>query len=166
MKPPIGKPYKGLRPWGHSAAGAGIPIGAAGIVVRTSRAYAGLSQRQLAGLTGYSPSTIARIESGGNYHPRWGQVLLCVHQSGLRVALVSPAGEVFDTAPLVLERNAGGRRYPAHLDVWRVERPGHWWAGDGFHRSTTWLSDCPPFSYALRRPSQDVDVPSDTAGSG
>ncbi|TDE15794.1 helix-turn-helix domain-containing protein [Jiangella asiatica] len=120
----------GDRPeWGHPGVRDGsvvYELWTAGAVLRTARAYAGLSQRELAERTGLAQSTIARIEAGRTV-ARWSVVFRCVLACELTFALLAPEGEVIGHEPLVVDRDAAGRRYPAHLRVRRVGRRSHWW---------------------------------------
>lgn len=95
--------------WGHVGVGkATIGFRYASAVIRTTRAYAELSQRELAERTGVSLSTISRIE-GNHGSPRWATVEQCVRACECRFALVTGDDEVIDYAPLVLERDRAGR---------------------------------------------------------
>lgn len=91
------------------------------------RSLAGLSQRELGARAGVDASTIARVEGGGPYRPSWSTIRDCVHAAGFRFALVDSTGEVVTAAWLVLDRDRSGRRFPAHLQTWRVTSPAHWW---------------------------------------
>lgn len=127
-----------------------LELWVAGTVLRTARAYARLSQRELAERTGFAQSTIARIEAG-RARAHWTVMIRCLRECGLRFALVAEDGEVIDHAPLVTARDAAGRRYPSHLKVRRVEKPEQWWNGGGRQPRVVPLSDCPPFTYRQRR---------------
>lgn len=139
--------------WGHPAVREGSfvnPLLSAGSVLRTARAYAGLSQRELAARTGHAQSTIARIEAGRT-SAHWPVLFSCLVACGLTFGLLAPDGEVIGHEPLVVDRDAAGRRYPAHL---RVSRVGHWGQPWRFrHYVPDVRVKTPPFAYRRRRRS-------------
>ncbi|PSK91417.1 helix-turn-helix protein [Haloactinopolyspora alba] len=147
-QPPL--TVSGWPSWGHPGAdrdpGTRIELRSAGVVLRTARAHAGLSQRDLAERARLAHSTIERIERNRS-SPRWSVINRAVATCELRFALVMPDGGVIDYAPLVLDRNAAFRRYPAHLMVYRVEKPHQWWNADGRQTRIVTLDECPPYSY-------------------
>ncbi|HET8987237.1 MAG TPA: DNA (cytosine-5-)-methyltransferase, partial [Humibacillus sp.] len=85
------------------------------LVVRVRR-MADLSQRDLAAQLGMSPSTVARIETGG-CSVSVGLLSRILGFAGLRLAAVGADGT--PVAPVAVDalRDNAGRRFPAHLDV-------------------------------------------------
>ena len=135
--------------WGHPGARDqrySVGLWDPATVVRVARAYAGLSQRELADRTGLALSTISRLESARS-SPRFSIVYQCIEICDLRIALIGTDAEVVTKAPLVLQRDAAGRHYPAHLKIYRVEKASQWWNGDGRQPRVVKLSECPPYSF-------------------
>lgn len=137
--------------WGHEGAPAVHRSGfrAAGAVLRTARAHAGLSQRELAERAGVALSSIVRTEAARSV-PGWNLITACLDACEMTLALVARDGQLVLTAPLVLERDAAGRHYPAHLPVWAVLRHEQWWDSHPLRRVPVPLDELPPYSFRRR----------------
>ena len=85
------------------------------LVMRVRR-MADLSQRDLAARLGMSPSTVARIETGG-CSVSVGLLSRILGFAGLRLAAVGADGVAVSPVPVDTLRDNGGRRFPSHLDV-------------------------------------------------
>lgn len=87
----------------------------AGVVLRVRR-MADLSQRDLAGMLGVSPATVARWESGAR---RVELVALeaVLDIAGLRLGVVDNRSQEILPVSADAVRDNAGRRFPAHLDV-------------------------------------------------
>jgi HTH-type transcriptional regulator/antitoxin HipB len=85
------------------------------LVMRVRR-MADLSQRDLAARLGTSPSTVARIETGG-CSVSVGLLSRILGFAGLRLTVVAADG--VPVTPVAVDglRDNAGRRFPAHLDV-------------------------------------------------
>jgi glycine hydroxymethyltransferase len=127
--------------------------GLAGDLVRQARRSADLSQRELARRAGVPQSTVGRIESGEARCPRWITMVGLMHAAGCRLTLVT-GHEVAGTGRLG-ERDRGGRRYPAHLDVRPVTTFGTWW-GDWQLLST--LAEKAWYLSPRQRPAHTFDL--------
>ena len=90
--------------------------GEAGRYVVRVRRLADLSQRDLAGRVGLSPSTVSRIESG-LIAPTLDLYQRMLALAGLRLAVLDAAGREVAPVPVDTVRDNQGRRFPAHLDV-------------------------------------------------
>jgi len=111
-----------------------------GRALRTARRRRGLSQRELAQKIGVSKSRLARLESdaGPQSLEMVAQVLMA---SGFRLEVIDTSrtapqeGDAAAAAQLEL-CDASGRRFPAHLDAYRVEYPATYW----FVRNGGWTT--------------------------
>src|SRR3954453_6103652 len=100
-------------------------------MVRAVRRERRLSQRELATRSGVRASTIARIESGATPTPSLALLERIIPAGGYALVVVDRKGWVLnpgDDQHGVLDR--GGRRYPAHLPIFRLKDRGEdWWGG-------------------------------------
>ncbi|RIQ34806.1 XRE family transcriptional regulator [Jiangella rhizosphaerae] len=137
--------------WGHQGADPlfRVALSTAGSVLRTARAYAGLSQRELAERAGVALSAIVRAEAGRTA-PRWHLMMTCLETCGLRLAVVTREGELVIHAPLVLVRDAADRHYPSHLPVWKVKRDVDWWDSHPLRRVPVPREQMPRYSFRRR----------------
>ncbi|SDU74582.1 helix-turn-helix domain-containing protein [Jiangella alkaliphila] len=143
--------------WGHEGAHPSVraALFVAGTVLRTARAHAGLSQRELAERAGVALSSIVKTEAARSV-PSWSTMMTCLEACGVRLAFVTPDGEVVLTAPLVLAPDAAGRHYPSHLPVWAVERDEQWWDSHPLRRAPVVPRErIPRYSYRLRSPGDE-----------
>jgi transcriptional regulator with XRE-family HTH domain len=85
------------------------------LVMRVRR-MADLSQRDLAARLGMSPSTVARIETGG-CSVSVGLLSRILWFAGLRLEAVGADGAAVSPVAVDTLRDNGGRRFPSHLDV-------------------------------------------------
>jgi transcriptional regulator with XRE-family HTH domain len=124
------------------------PRSLAGEILRASRAYAGLSQRELAAKLGVARSTIGRVEGNRGAAPGW----------SLMVRAVSACECLISIAPYdALEswrwefehvRDLAARHFPAHLEAWRLARPSEW---SSFHKYSCFANPpIPVYSYWMR----------------
>ena len=113
----------------------------AGVQLRRARRIARLSQRELAARAHVPLSTLTRIEAGTTADPRIGTVAALFAAAGCRLTVLSQAHEELPDHPWETHRDYGVRHYPAHLDLWPVNRPYavhdpiDWW---GWYRSWAW----------------------------
>jgi transcriptional regulator with XRE-family HTH domain len=96
-------------------------------MIRALRHFADLSQRELAARAGISKSLLADIETGDVASPSYPTILRLVEVAGLRLVVADQLA-----LPLVARAfddvvDAGGRRWPAHLDVVAVRKDSDWW---------------------------------------
>ncbi|GAA2707095.1 GNAT family N-acetyltransferase [Micromonospora olivasterospora] len=131
-------------------------------MLRALRRRADLSQRELAARARIPKSTVARIESGRGGDPRFRTVERLVEAAGGRLVIghEPPAGVApVPGVPHDGMRDEAGRRYPAHLDVWKVEQPrdwpGAWWAEWWNLPPERWPRPLPPGTYELKRSYRD-----------
>ena len=111
-----------------------------GRALRTTRRRRGLSQRELAQKIGVSKSRLARLESdaGPQSLEMVSQVLMA---TGFRLEVIDTTrtapqeGDAAAAARLEL-CDASGRRFPAHLEAYRVEYPPTYW----FVRNGGWTT--------------------------
>jgi transcriptional regulator with XRE-family HTH domain len=123
------------------------------------RRWRGISQRELADFAGVRRSTISRIESGQTARPSLELMDRIVRAGGFALVIA-------DVHDRLLElddhrgrlRDRGGRRYPAHLELFKVRWGGPpWW---GWSR-IAWLETdqaCPEWSF-YRRPTHGYAPP-------
>lgn len=111
-----------------------------GRALRTARRRRGLSQRELARRIGVSKSRLARLESdaGPQSLEMVSQVLMA---SGFRLEVIDTSGtppqESDAAAAALLELcDASGRRFPAHLNAYRLAYPPTYW----FVRNGGWTT--------------------------
>ncbi|HTF46614.1 MAG TPA: helix-turn-helix transcriptional regulator [Pseudonocardia sp.] len=103
----------------------GLPI--AGLV-RAVRRRADLSQRELAGRAGVSPSSVSRLEAG-TLTPSLGMLSRLMRVADVRLVAVDSDGHVIPPVRCWADtRDGADRHYPAHLDTILDPRPGEWWA--------------------------------------
>ncbi|MGW5556008.1 GNAT family N-acetyltransferase [Micromonospora sp. NPDC003944] len=134
-----------------------------GLALRALRRRADLSQRQLAERSGVPQPTLARIESGRAVDPRLRTVERLVRAAGgqLTIGIPAPTSGTADLTPVPHDdmRDQGGRRYPAHLDVWPVHEPrdwpGAWWAEWYRLPPERYPLPLPPAAYELNRRYRD-----------
>lgn len=114
------------------------PGGVSGLVRRVRRILQ-VSQRGLAERLGVSQSVVARWETGRT-SPVADELVIMLRMAGLRMLVTLAADEPVDVGarahaagpPAVVEpmradgaRDRGGRRFPAHSDIYATE----WWGG-------------------------------------
>lgn len=141
----------------HADAAAGMdePVGTAnphelaGAMLRSMRAYAGLSQRELAAKAGVSVSTVSRTEGRGGAPPSWDSMVRLARACGCSVWFGIPDSATVATSwPFEAARDSGGRHLPAHLAVWRLGRAREW---SSFHKYSCFADPpFPPYSYTMR----------------
>ncbi|MGH8825538.1 MAG: helix-turn-helix domain-containing protein [Jiangellaceae bacterium] len=123
----------------------------AGAMLRSMRACAGLSQRELAAKAGVSVSTVSRAEGGGGASPSWHSMVRLAQACGCSIWFGVPNGALAETAvpwPFEAVRDNGDRHLPAHLDVWRLTRAREW---SSFHKYSCYADPpFPPYSYRMR----------------
>jgi transcriptional regulator with XRE-family HTH domain len=113
----------------------------AGVQLRRARRIARLSQRELAARARVPLSTLARIEAGTTADPRVGTLAALLAAAGCTLTVLSRAREELPEHPWEALRDYGVRHYPAHLDLWPVNRPYathhgvDWW---GWYRNWAW----------------------------
>ncbi|MGY1748363.1 helix-turn-helix domain-containing protein [Modestobacter sp. SYSU DS0511] len=107
-------------------------------LLRRIRRRGDLSQRDLARQLGVSVGAIGQAESGRRDVPAR---LLCRAATlvGLRVTLADQTGTEVPAMALDAVRDAGGRRYPAHLDTRFGDQD--WWHGEQrYDRQQPWYT--------------------------
>jgi transcriptional regulator with XRE-family HTH domain len=131
-----------------------------GAVLRALRRRADLSQRELAIRAGVPAGTVARIESGRAADPKFRTVERLVQAAGAALIVGEPtrdreAGNGSGDG----QRDAAGRRYPAHLDVREVLTAkdwwGAWWAYWYDLPRERWPVKAPDLTYDLDRSRRD-----------
>ena len=122
----------------------------AGTMLRSMRAYAGLSQRELAAKAGVSVSTVSRVEGRGGAPPSWESMVRLAGASGCSIWYYVPDQASAGTSwQFEAVRDQGGRHLPAHLDVWRLAKAHEW---SSFHKYSCYANPpFPPYSYSMRR---------------
>ena len=98
-----------------------IPPFDAGPWVRRARRLTGLSQRAYARKAELSESALARIETG-EVDPKLGVLVRLLSVAGFTLVAVTEDGEVLVPFDVDGVRDLGGRRYPAHKQVFRLMR--------------------------------------------
>jgi transcriptional regulator with XRE-family HTH domain len=128
-------------------------------LLRQARRRSGLSQRELARRAGVSSGLVGRAESG-DLTPALGTLLQLLAATGLHLVVVDAEGRV--VRPLEEfpgARDAGGRLYPAHLDLVIDPDPVEWWGAryglarppQTFHRDLEDVGQQLKDSYNTRR---------------
>jgi transcriptional regulator with XRE-family HTH domain/N-acetylglutamate synthase-like GNAT family acetyltransferase len=97
--------------------------------LRALRRRADVSQRQLAASSGVPAATIGRLEAGAATDPKLRTVERLVRAAGARLAIVDVDGTEPASLSIDAYRDAGDRRYPAHLDP----RPQTRWRRRAWH---------------------------------
>ena len=103
-------------------------LGNAEELLRAARRAGDVSQRELAAQSGVTKSVIARIETG-DVDPSFGTILLLLAGARCELLVLDPYGIPLSPAWTEHLRDQGGRRWPAHLDVRRVDTARDWWFG-------------------------------------
>lgn len=106
--------------------------------LRRLRRSADLSQRELAAAIGVSPAAIGHAEAGRRDLPV-GALARAAGLAGLRLALLD--GEGREALPMADDaaRDAGYRRFPAHLDT-RHSDQGWWHGPERYSRRQPWYT--------------------------
>jgi transcriptional regulator with XRE-family HTH domain len=143
----------------HAGAEGGLPTPSclqtdahelAGAMLRSMRAHAGLSQRELAARAGVSVSTVSRAEGRGGAPPSWESMVRLAGACGCSIWFHVPdQASAGSSWPFEAVRDEGGRHLPAHLDVWRLAKANEW---SSFHKYSCYSNPpFPPYSYSMRR---------------
>src|SRR6476660_4565168 len=107
-------------------------------MLRRIRRRADLSQRELAERCAVSQSMVAKVETGERDLPV-GTLVAAAQLAGLRLALLDDLGDEVSAMTDRAVRDAGGRRFPAHLDTRFGDED--WWHGDQrYSRSQPWYT--------------------------
>lgn len=129
-------------------------------LLRAVRKARRLSQRELASLAGVRPSTVDRIESGQSTAPSLAVIEKILHACGYRLAITGHEGRPFELdEPHGRLLDRGGRNYPAHLDLIRMDgMRTPWW---GWLRIAFYERDphVPEWIYHLRSGVSWLDPP-------
>ncbi len=120
-----------------------------GALLRAARRRGELSQRELAAAAGVGRTTVARLEGAADSDARWSTVVSLLAAADCAVVLTDGAGKAVSALEHERVRNAGGRHYPAHLNVRRVRHPWRDWA-QGPRYGTYATIPAPPWSYRTR----------------
>jgi transcriptional regulator with XRE-family HTH domain len=132
-----------------------------GVVLRSLRRTADLSQRQLAEAAGVPATTIARIESGRAVDPKFRTVERLARAAGAELTI----GQLDEVRPVLPHpdeelTDAADRHYPAHLDVRPVLTAADWWGAWWVHTSVLprarWPRESPDHTFDLRRDRRDA----------
>jgi transcriptional regulator with XRE-family HTH domain len=118
-------------------------------LVRRLRRLADLSQRELAGRAGLSPSTVSRIEAA-DLIPSLSVLQRLFACADLQLVVVDQEGRVVQ--PLreaEWGRDGRDRRYPSHLDTVVSPEPHEWWEQFGLARP-------PPETFIRDRGHRDL----------
>jgi transcriptional regulator with XRE-family HTH domain len=127
--------------------------------VRRARREAQLSQREMATKVGISKSALARIESGEG-EPSIATIFELLAVAGYFLIAVTPEGQLLRPFDVEGARDLGGRRFPAHRQVFRTMRgdfADYWWSlsrGDFFDVKPSDARDLPP--RGRRRPQPRI----------
>jgi transcriptional regulator with XRE-family HTH domain len=124
------------------------PRALAGVILRASRAHAGLSQRELAAKIGVARSTIGRVEGNRGSAPGWELMVKAVSACGCLISIVPDDELEFWQWEFEDVRDQAARHLPAHLEVWRLTRASQW---SSFHKYSCFANPpVPPYSYSMR----------------
>ncbi len=102
-------------------------------ILRAARRRIDASQRDLAAMVGVSASTIERAELPHGPASLW-LVEAILTRADLRLAVLDRQGREVVPEPTDVTRDGGGRRYPAHLDVWPISSLDHARGGPRYDR--------------------------------
>lgn len=119
--------------------------------MRALRAHVGLSQRELAARANVSESTVARAEGARGRPPSWTTMVRAAEacECFLWVATDDISPTFIHRWPFDDVTDKGGRHFPAHLEVWRLERASEW---SSFLKYICYADPpFPDFSYVTRR---------------
>jgi transcriptional regulator with XRE-family HTH domain len=124
----------------------------AGAVLRAARAYAGLSQRELAARAGVAISTIGPVEGRRGSAPSWALMVRATAACDCSISIspAAPSGRRPESWQWEFEalRDHGDRHLPAHLEIWPVLRASQW---SSFHKYSCFANPpVPPYSYSMR----------------
>jgi len=99
------------------------------MLLRAVRRVRIVSQRELADLAGVRRSTISRIESGETRRPSFELIDRIVRAAGFALVIATVHDQLLELDDeLCRLRDRGGRRYPAHLPMFKVKFGGYpWW---------------------------------------
>ncbi|GAB1644724.1 hypothetical protein KRMM14A1259_51470 [Krasilnikovia sp. MM14-A1259] len=134
----------------------GLDLGA---LLRGLRRRADLSQRELAVQAGVPQATVARIESGATTNPSFRVVEKLTSAAGWHFGAGLPPPRSTLPELLEIERDKAGRRYPAHLDLREVRRPGDWWGAwwvDSVVSECWPLHEVPAVTFDRNRTTRDM----------
>jgi len=99
-------------------------------LVRRARRLADMSQREMAQAAEVSRSTIGKIEAG-TLMPSVALLQRVLGAAKLSLVVVDDEGHVVKPMKDWPDTQDGaGRRYPSHLDLVLIPRPGDWWADE------------------------------------
>lgn len=96
-------------------------------LLRAARHRADLSQRELAERAGVNQSVVSKIEARLVTAPGLATVARLLAAAGCRLVAVDADGQPLQQRPYDDARDAGYRRWPAHLEVRPVLTDSDWW---------------------------------------
>jgi transcriptional regulator with XRE-family HTH domain len=132
-----------------------VPDPFVSLVLRQARRSADLSQRQLAAAAGIPPSSLGAYEAARR-DIGFSPLVRLLHACGWEVAFQDRQGELVEVLVDDPLRDAGERRYPAHLDVRETGPYRVGGDGDGFR---AWWGDSTPGAWGLPpRPERTYDL--------
>jgi transcriptional regulator with XRE-family HTH domain len=125
----------------------------AGAILRSARAHAGLSQRELAAKVGVARSTIGRAEGSRGPAPGWALIVRAVAACGCSMSITPAESTMRGLGSWRWDfegvRDRAARHLPAHLEVWPVLRASAW---SSFHKYSCFANPpVPLYSYTMRR---------------
>lgn len=126
------------------------PADLAGLL-RWARRKLDLSQRDLAAAIGATKARVARLESGADTCPSLGVLVDSLRLAGVALAAVDGDGETVEPLRADGAHDRAGRRLPAHLDPWPVER---WEYPAGYH--SRYDRPSPEFGFHRRAVRDDL----------